>query len=89
MCTGITIVIGITGTNTGIIVTGIEMETGIETEIMIGITIEMTDRTGIDRKINGSTDSPGIRLIPLTRQFRDGQLIHRRLFLYCKSQYQE
>lgn len=71
MCTGITIVIGITGTNTGIIVIGIEMETGIETEIMIGITIEMTDRTGIDEKINGSTDSPGIRLIPLTRQCQD------------------
>ena len=68
MCTGITIVIGITGTNTGIIVIGIEMETGIETEIMIGITIEMTDRTGIDGMINGNTDSPGIRLIPLTRQ---------------------
>ena len=68
MCTGITIVIGITGTNTGIIVIGIEMETGIETEIMIGITIEMTDRTGIDGMINGNTGCPGIRLIPLTRQ---------------------
>ena len=70
MCTGITIVIGITGTKIGIIVIGIEMETGIETEteIMIGITIEMTDRTGIDGMINGNTGCPGNRLIPLTRQ---------------------